>query len=100
LGKRGQGGGAGAGQGSQRARRVQRGGAGQVPGEFRVGLRPISRWIARRKEGWSSGSLGEMRARSDTVVALIAAQTGGGLLSRLGLAGIVAVSSGRWGSVR
>ena len=41
-----------------------------------------------------------MRARSDTVVALIAAQTGGGLLPRLALARIVAVSSGRWESVR
>ncbi len=53
------------------------------------------------KESWSSGSLGEMRARSaDTVIALIAAQTGGGLLPRFALAPIVALSSGRWESVR
>ena len=39
-------------------------------------------------------------ANVDTVIALIAAQTGGGLLPRLALAPIVAVSSGRWESVR
>ena len=45
--------------------------------------------------------LGEMHARSsDTVIALIAVQPGGGLLPRLALARIVAVSSGRWESVR
>jgi hypothetical protein len=35
-----------------------------------------------------------------TVIALIAAQTGGGPLPRVALAPIVAVSSGRWESVR
>jgi hypothetical protein len=52
------------------------------------------------QESWSSGSLGEMRARSDTVIALIAARTGGGLRPRLALAPIVAVTPGRWESVR
>ena len=60
----------------------------------------ISRWIGQGRESWSPGSLGELRARSDTVVALIAAQAGGGLLPRLALAPIVAVFSGRWESVR
>jgi hypothetical protein len=49
------------------------------------------------QERWSSGSLGELRARSsETVIALIAAQAGGGLLPRVALARIVAVSSSRW----
>ena len=47
------------------------------------------------------GSLGKMRARSsDTVIASIAAQPGGGLLPRLALARIVAESSSCWESVR
>jgi hypothetical protein len=53
------------------------------------------------QESWSSGSLGEMRAQSfDIVIAPMAAQTGGGLLTRLALVRIVAVSSGCWESVR
>ena len=60
----------------------------------------ISRWIARRRESWSCGPLGELRARSDIVVALIAAQKGGGLLPRFALAPIVDMFSGRWESVR
>jgi hypothetical protein len=47
------------------------------------------------------GLSAKMRARSsETVIALIAAQTGGGPLPRLALARIVAVSSSRWERVR